>query len=423
MSEASRQASRRQRIRVLVLWNRPQPSGEALLEGTELDEPLAGAAPEEEGAAGGVDADAGEDAGGGPGDLTDGEERHVELRARAEQIGAALRARGFAATVVDLDNDFDRIVDAIVVERPHLIFNLVDQMYGDTTQHAAVASLYELLGIPYTGAAPFCLSSCIDRARTRLLLVDAGVPAPGYAVVRDLNAIPATDQLRPPLIVTQALDDLYHDEGTRFPIGSRDELSRRIALLAADLQLPFLVEEYLAGRRIHAIVAGNRALEVLPLTETRFDPEEELDEVIVAQLEPDTADRIRSLAQRAFRALGCRDWAQIDLVLDPRGQAHVIDIRPALDLSPGSPLDVAARCREGGFAGLVTTVALHACERNRIDIPSLADILAAQAAVVPAPPRAWNESAGAPAADAALPAPVPRGKPQSGSEDTTTPRL
>jgi D-alanine-D-alanine ligase len=371
MSQSSTQAPPARPDVVLVLWNQSHeglPDSEPDADAEQEEDVGTDAGAEAEAAAGeaGLGPAHAETTAAAPGDEEEDAPAHDEgarepgrMAQQAEAVSRALREYGMVATSVDIDDDIDRVIDSIVLERPIVIFNLVDQYDGDATQHTAVAGLLDLLGIPYTGSDPLALGSCQDRARTRLVLDDADVPVPGYAIVRDVNAIPDTRRLRPPLIVTQAFDDLYDEEGATRPIHDREELEARLYELAGEYELPLLVEEFLGGRRLHAVVTGSRVLDVLPLCETD-------DEGVVAlsQLDSETADRARALARRAFRATGCRDLAQIDFHLQG-GELAVTDVRPSLDLGSGSPFAVAASACEGGFDGVVAEIARQAIRRAR----------------------------------------------------------
>jgi D-alanine-D-alanine ligase len=278
-------------------------------------------------------------------------------------LAEALASRGFDVSVVDAEDDTARISQAVTVQQPDLVFNLVTHFRGDTLQQPNLASLLELQGLPYTGSDPLCLSTCQDRIRTHLLLGDAEIPVPPYVVVRDINGIPDTAGLGFPLVVSHAFDDIYDEPSTRSLVRSRGELEERVRELAAGAELPLLVERYLAGRRIQAVVLGNRALEVLPLTERLLDGSGVLGAAQVAQLGPSEADVIRGLARRAFRVMDCRDCAQIDFALDTDDEPYALDVRPVFDTFPGSPFVAGTRASALGFEGAVALLADIGLER------------------------------------------------------------
>lgn len=299
-------------------------------------------------------------------------------RQHLDALADALASRGYEVSVVDAEDDANRISHAATVAQPDLIFNLVTQFRGDTLQQPNVASLLELQGLPYTGSDPLCLSTCQDRIRTHLLLGDADIPVPPYVVVRDINAVPDSEALGFPLVVSHAFDDIYDEPAVRSLVRSRAELEDRARELAAGAELPLLVERWVGGRRISAFVIGNRALEVLPLAERRLDEAGALGPVQVAQLDPATADVLRALAQRAFRVMDCRDCAQIDFALDTDDEPYAIDVRPVFDTFPGSAFVVGSRASALGFEGTVALLAEIALER--------AEAMAEAAAPPPPPP-------------------------------------
>ena len=80
-----------------------------------------------------------------------------------------------------------------------------------------------------------------------------------------------------------------------------------------------MAEERAKGRRIVASLLGNNR-GCLPLVEIDVSNKKK---VCPALLDETLAERVRNLATTAFRALGCRDYARVDLRLGPAGQVWV----------------------------------------------------------------------------------------------------
>ena len=302
----------------------------------------------------------------------------VSRRQQAQDVARGLEESGYQVHAVDLMNDVQRARDALTVLRPHLVWNLVEQIRGDTTLQAALAGYLDLLEASGIGAPPSSLQTCQDRVRQHILLQQAGVPVPGFAIIRDLNAIPDCTGLSAPWIVTQAFDDVYLEEGRTHALTSQRALVDRSASLYPEYSLPYLVEEYLDGRRLHAVVVGDRTLEVLPLVEP--DTAGKPGSYRLAQLERDVVDRVRDLAMRAFRVMECRDAAQIDLHLDASGLPRVVDVRPMPELGPGSPLWTAATYHDIGPTQVLAQVVEDAWSRVRVERPDPETPAAAPAA-------------------------------------------
>lgn len=269
-----------------------------------------------------------------------------------DALADCLRQRAYEVHTVDIEDDCERIKDAVTVIQPALVVNLVEQVYGDFIHHAAIAGYLDLLDVPYMGSELLCLATCQERVRTHIVLRDAGVAVPGFAVIRDINVIPETSALRFPVVLTQAYDDCYEQEGWDHPIHDRDQLIARSAALFKDYDPPFLIEEFVCQRSLHAVVLGNRVLEILPLVEVDDNGAWQL-----AIMDYDTLDRVHDMARRAFRALGCRDVARVDIHLAEDGQPYVIDVRPMLELAGESAFwaaaGMAARAREDVLADII----------------------------------------------------------------------
>ena len=298
------------------------------------------------------------------------------------QLATDLRQYGYETFVCNVDDDVDRVGDAVVVHRPTLVLNLVDHMFDDNTQHAGLASMLELFGYVYTGSDPLTLAICQDRVRTKLVLQNAGIPVPAFGVIRDINAIPSLETGHS-MIVTQAFDDIYDDHESRVVLDTAESLNEHARELSTQFDLPFLVEEYLPGRRIQCILIGNQVLEILPLTESVYDEDDDSTSTEVAQLPLDAVDEMRLLARRAFKATGCRDVAQVDFVYF-ENKIYVIDVRPVVEFFEG-PFPVAAEASGYGIAAAVSSIVRMAHKR----------LPAAELATHPLPPL--NASSDAPA--------------------------
>ncbi len=275
-------------------------------------------------------------------------------------LRSILEHSGYVCRVVNIDDDVDRIHDAVVVHQPTVIINLVEHMFGDTSRGSAVMSMLDLFGYIFTGAAPAQLAATQNRALMHVLLAEAGLPVTPFGIVRDLNAIPSLAEVPSPHIVSQAFDDIYDEPEEREVLETVEETIEQCQELAADYDLPYLIEHYLPGKRVQACVIGSRVLEVLPLTER--EAEAELGDIQMAQLAADTAGRIRDLAQRAFRAAGLRDVGRIDFALSASGEPFIVDVRAQVDFL-GPIFRQAAEQSELGLEGSIVRV-VHLCHER-----------------------------------------------------------
>jgi D-alanine-D-alanine ligase len=57
-----------------------------------------------------------------------------------------------------------------------------------------------------------------------------------------------------------------------------------------------------------------------------------------ARVSPRLGQRLTELSERAFRLLGCRDYARVDFRVKPNGKAYILEVNPNPDYSPTAGL-------------------------------------------------------------------------------------
>ena len=88
------------------------------------------------------------------------------------------------------------------------------------------------------------------------------------------------------------------------------------------------------------------------------------------ELEPEVVAYIEDVAIRAFRALGCRDYARIDMRLDPAtGEPYILEVNPNPDLSDSCAFTQCATASGRTYAQLVDEIARLALGRARAAQP------------------------------------------------------
>ena len=178
-------------------------------------------------------------------------------------------------------------------------------------------------------------------------------------------------------------DSVVHDEAA---------LRKKVTFLLEVYQQGVLVEQYLDGREFTVGVLGHSPAYALPVGELHFggplrirldemelDQFEQLKQALgrpdlemshmesetraPADLPPDTAARIQQIAVDAFNALGCKDWARVDLRMDSAGQIYVLEVNCGPGIAPDYALPKLAYAAGWSFEQLVNTILNHAIER------------------------------------------------------------
>lgn len=291
----------------------------------------------------------------------------TDLRLVVRDLLAALRTHPGCDVV---HHEVARIADverAVRHFRPDAVFNACETLYGDSSNEPAVPFLLERLGVAFTGSAAACLRQCLHKADATEALRAAGIPVPGTLRIAAETPTAALGRLAYPLIVKPEREDGSVGIHASSVVHDDDGLRRAVRELVVGLGQPAVVQEYIDGREIAVALLGWPEPRVLPPGEIAFDPEifaarpriltyaSKWDEgsadyrgtsPIAANLPPPVLARIASVARRAFRALGMRDYGRVDLRLDAAGRPYVIDVNPNCDLSTGGGF-VKAAARAG----------------------------------------------------------------------------
>ena len=88
----------------------------------------------------------------------------------ANFVAKTLGGYGYLVSVFDLEDDYDRVLYALHLERPRLLFSLIDEFYEDCSQLSKLLSLFDLLGYEYTGSESDTVVQCQDRTRVKQYL-------------------------------------------------------------------------------------------------------------------------------------------------------------------------------------------------------------------------------------------------------------
>jgi D-alanine-D-alanine ligase len=91
------------------------------------------------------------------------------------------------------------------------------------------------------------------------------------------------------------------------------------------------------------------------------------------------ADECRTLAVRAWRALGCVDAGRVDLRADDQGRLMVMELNPLAGLHPEhSDLPMVWTASGRQYVDLIGRIVLEACKRNGLHPPAGAKVAGAR---------------------------------------------
>jgi D-alanine-D-alanine ligase len=303
----------------------------------------------------------------------------------ARDVAAALGRSGFLAALAPTGGSLAALVERIERARPRLIFNLCEAFRGEPRLESAIAGVLEILGIPYTGSRPLALALAQDKALAKDVLAARGLPVARSAVLASADD-PLPLFLAPPYFVKTRFEDASHGISERSLCRTLEAAREQARYLIETYAQDALVEEFLPGREFNVGVLFEG--DVLPIAEIDYsglppqgiravtyeakwcedsDPFRLTPVRCPAEVEPALADRLREIARGAFCALGCRDYARVDIRLDGRGEPRILEVNPNPDISPEAGLARAASRAGISYDDLVARIARAAIERGASD--------------------------------------------------------
>lgn len=284
-------------------------------------------------------------------------EREVSLASGAAVVGA-LHGLGYRVSEVDPMPGRMSLPEGVDVA-----FLALHGTYGED---GCVQSELEALGIPYTGCDVEASRLAFDKVLTKERLVLRRIPTPRSAVVDA-----ASGELPPGWEVPVVLKPARQGSsvGLQFvhrPDGWRPALEESLRFCPE-----VLMEEVIMGREVTVAILAD---EVLPVVEVRprsgvYDYGNKYtpgatEYLCPAPFEPEVTRRIQEVALGAYRAVGARDFARVDVMVRRGVEPMVLEVNTLPGMTATSLLPKAAAAAGIGFPELCQRMLAMALERG-----------------------------------------------------------
>jgi D-alanine-D-alanine ligase len=213
-------------------------------------------------------------------------------------------------------------------------------LHGPQGEDGTIQGLFELAGLPYTGAGVLASAVGMDKGAMKDLFRAHGLPIVDYALIRrhdwrdDPGAVEraVAEEIGFPCFVKPA--NLGSSVGVS-KVKAADDLAPAI-ILAASHDRRILVERAVQGREVEVAVLGNDEPEASVPGEVCYAGEwydyetkygsGQTTFTVPAALPPATTELVRALAIRAFRAVDCAGMARVDFFIETEGRVLVNEI-------------------------------------------------------------------------------------------------
>jgi len=267
-------------------------------------------------------------------------EREVSLKSGGMVLGA-LKKKGVDAHPFDPK---ERDLLDLVKERFQRVFIALHGRFGED---GTVQGVLEWLGIPYTGSGVLASALAMDKLRTKRIWAAEGLPSAPYAVLdKDTDLKAVAKRLGVPMFVKPA------SEGSSVgmtKVRKASALDEAYAL-AVNYDPVVLAEKFIDGPELTVAILGDRVLPIIRIVTPRefYDYEakyiaNDTQYLVPCGVSEKKEKALQALALKAFRALGCRGWGRVDLMLDKRGKPYLLEINTSPGMTDHSLVPMAAR--------------------------------------------------------------------------------
>lgn len=306
-----------------------------------------------------------------------------EVLDEVARVEAAVRAEGHSVTSLRVDDaDLDARLAGYSPD-DWVVLNWCEDLPGISQGDVVAAQILEQRGMTYTGATSQVLALSWDKSRVKERLRTARVPLARGRIYETPDP-GGWDCF--PAIVKPSRQHCSFGVTPEAVVLTPAELRERIAFVLDTFHQPALVEDFIDGREFHVTVWGNGTLEMMPPAEMDFGVFENIHDRLCtfdskfqpgsihytgiqlrmpASLSEAEHARLEQIARRAYRAIGCRDYARLDIRLRD-GTFHVLDVNPNADLSHDNSMTHAAKLLGYSYGAMVSRLIRLAAHRHPI---------------------------------------------------------
>jgi len=250
----------------------------------------------------------------------------------AARIGDALASLGVA---VQLHPGNSALPERLREHMPDVVLNLVDSVKGEESLASAIPGVLELLGLRYTGAGILGLSLDTNKFVIKKLLQEHGVPVPYFQLfttpedrLDPLLRFPLISKLNAIHGSVEITDDAVSENAKH--------LRRRLRYLISTYRQPVLVEEFISGREITAVVLQDDKKRVFLAEKVFTKPKSRYTYLTFADQWLTHGDNVfhyrrfsdpelKKYVRKAFSVAKMADYGKFDIRVDHSGRYHFID--------------------------------------------------------------------------------------------------
>ena len=223
-------------------------------------------------------------------------------------------------------------------ERMGMVFNMAYGIQGES-RYTHLPAMLEMLGIPYVGSGPEGHSLALDKVITKIIMQKHGILTPNFWVYS--TGEEDVSDVEYPVIVKPKMEAVSY--GIRIAENEGD-LREAVGFVVSEFKQQALVEQFIRGREFCVGLLGNGDPEAFPVLEIDLEGDPDAiqtvddkkrkprEKICPADIPRELADEMVRMSKGAFRALGLRDFARVDIRMDENENIYLLEINSMASL-------------------------------------------------------------------------------------------
>lgn len=303
-----------------------------------------------------------------------------------DAIASAIQKKGHVVETIDVE--YPNLISYFRKNRVDLVFNIAEGKSGKFRE-SEVPAILDYFNIPYTGSSTFSLALAMNKALTKKILKVENIPTPNFQILSK-----GTESLDPelkfPLIVKPNREGSAKGINASNVVDNKEALFKKAREIINIYKQEALVEEFIEGKELTVGILENGKTTVLPILEIDFSTCKTSGEYFYswrmkeyqgnkelglvpsfhcpARLTPEIESRVKEVALKTHRAVGCVDISRTDIRLNQDNIPYVLEINPLPGLDPKeSNFPIMAYAAGMKYEDLIEAILMSASERKRLN--------------------------------------------------------
>ena len=281
-------------------------------------------------------------------------EREVSLMS-GRKIFAQLDRKKYRVTAYDTKTQLMRLIKHVKAGKIDVVFN---GLHGKGGEDGSMQGLLDLLGVPYTGSGVLASALALDKAKTKAIYREHGIPTPPSLILESAELKRIKTKLGKHIVIKPNAD------GSSVGVTVNPPQAKWKKLIEARIKQEgsCLVEAFREGRELTVGVLADRALPVIEIRpknaffdfEAKYTPGMS-DEICPAPIPLRVTRNAQRLAIKAHKMLGCAGYSRTDLILSRHG-LEVLETNTLPGMTATSLVPLAAKAAGIPFPKLLDMI-------------------------------------------------------------------